>query len=136
MIKHFVWKKAYEIGIGEIDREHQRLFEIGNEIEDIDDPVKEMDRLKRALYDLFEYMKEHFAHEEAVMEKINYPHLEEHRKMHQHLTEELNNILKNTKGFNLLEDKLVKLIKEWIVEHIEEHDLKIGEYLIKQKKAK
>ncbi len=33
-MKHFNWKKSYETGIAEIDRQHKKLFEIANDYYD------------------------------------------------------------------------------------------------------
>ena len=77
-----------------------------------------------------DYVKFHFAEEEKLMNKINYPEIEEHRVLHGKLTSHVVAILlrlKSEQEVSIYE--LRSFLKDWWNEHIGEEDRKIGRYL-------
>jgi len=120
------WKDEYCIGNETIDAEHKRLFDIANEILNINNPLMETPRISLLVKELYGYMREHFEHEEAHMESISFDEIEEHKTMHRSIVIEMNDVLKMSKDYMQLDNLLVILMKEWVLKHIAEEDVKHG----------
>lgn len=85
---HLVWQEAYECGNAVIDREHRELFDLANELMDAFLTHGSDPSLVTPVYDrLLRHAKNHFDDEEAELERIAYPRLEAHRRVHASLIE-------------------------------------------------
>ena len=118
------WKDEYCIGNESIDAEHKRLFDIANEILNINNPLMETPRIALLVKELYGHMREHFVHEEAHMESVSFDEIEEHKTMHKSIVTEMNDVLKMSKDYIQLDNLLVILMKEWVLKHIAEEDIK------------
>lgn len=129
----FTFTEEYLTGIGLIDKEHKRLFEI---IADINELIHaellhdKYDEIIRVISELKDYTLEHFSDEEAYMERIHYPGLENQLHAHTSFADKLNEINldeidENQQGY--LED-LISFLLNWLIVHILKMDKKIGEY--------
>jgi diguanylate cyclase (GGDEF)-like protein/hemerythrin-like metal-binding protein len=77
------WLEAYESGHPLIDRQHQRMFELTNELIDaVIGRDGNRERTDRVLNELLEHIRMHFAFEEALLERLGYEHLRVHRGAH------------------------------------------------------
>lgn len=119
------WKESYTIGHPTIDSQHKELFTIINDLENCFD----QDTVKITILHLYRYTREHFAAEERLMKKVNYPNLAEHRALHEELIEELNEIVE--KKFNALSNltKLQEFLYKWLVDHILTRDMDLAHIL-------
>ena len=122
------WDEKYCIGNEQIDSQHKKLFEIALKIEKTAGENVTQDEIKAMLTELFNYMKDHFSHEEGYMQEIGYPQLEYHRVAHKHITEEMVKIVKTIKTTNDLKEKLYIVVQKWLLEHILLEDMSIGEW--------
>jgi len=80
---------------------------------------------------LDDYTKQHFKDEEAYMTKINYPGIDEQKKLHHGFIEELAKLKKdfNESGGNVtLIISANQMIVNWLTKHISNVDKKIGAY--------
>jgi diguanylate cyclase (GGDEF)-like protein/hemerythrin-like metal-binding protein len=80
---HLVWQEAYECGDPTIDAEHRELFILANKL--IDASVREEEAsagVMATLDELIAHVQRHFADEEAILERLHYDHLIEHRRAH------------------------------------------------------
>ena len=77
--------------------------------------------------DLYDYMKTHFAHEEKFMAEINYPKIDEHKKLHREIISKINDFVKQlpTMDISSFEKELAKIIDLALVHHIIQEDRKI-----------
>ena len=73
-------------------------------------------------------MEEHFSEEEAYMESIDYPLLDQHRKLHQDIIDSIANILKQKKSIEELQQAMKEASHKWLVEHIINNDLKMEKW--------
>lgn len=124
----------YHTGIEQIDKEHENLFAIINDIYKLiednysDDKYDEvlglLDRLEK-------YTQTHFAHEEEIMEKNNFPELDFQRNAHASFIERLSDRdmgegMENPKEFL---EGLLDFLYAWLGNHIMKHDMKIAQYI-------
>ena len=117
-------------GIEEIDNEHRELFRIINGAQAmLEEETATAAAAKNLVLHLKRYAEQHFAHEEAYMEKIGDPELGRQKKEHAEFTEKVNSVkieeLNDEEGRKVLEDLLVYLAK-WLYHHILGSDIIIG----------
>ncbi len=135
----FTFTKDCLIGVPEIDDEHKRLFEL---ISEVDAAVKaDSDSVATALAllnELKQYAINHFAHEEAYMEKIHDPELSRQKKEHAAFVEKVNayslaDITDKSAKETILE--LLAFLSKWLMGHILGSDILIGQFVICDKPA-
>ena len=125
--KNFGWKNIYSVNNMKIDQEHKQLFDIAKEaFESVEDKNRN-EKIKTILTDLYEYMKTHFHDEEIYMEEVNYPYIEEHKKLHKEIISQLNKFVKTAPSIEpeLFEKELAIMIDIALVQHIIQEDRKI-----------
>lgn len=81
----FTWYRAFECGNAEIDRDHQRLFELANELLNGIIAGKPAGQLSEAVDKLMLASRDHFETEEAVLRTVGYSHLTQHAALHRSL---------------------------------------------------
>lgn len=89
MENQLIWKDEYNIGVDNIDREHQKLFGIINELFALRDEEKiDPEKYKDGIRYLKEHALQHFLDEEVYMEFIEHKELEMHKRLHKGFREE------------------------------------------------
>jgi len=124
------------VGVEQIDREHQRLFEIAGRVHDgLSASGKATEAATRAaVAELLDYTATHFTSEESLMERAGYPGLEEHRRQHRHLLAQARDMeMRAEIGDLSMPIELSRFIYRWLVDHIEASDKRIGEFVAAQK---
>ena len=112
-------------GIPAIDEQHGELFDIANEVVLASD-----EKLHPALFDLaltflIEYTSYHFAAEEIVMARVEYPGHAQHADGHTRLREEVLSILSRVRQQGPSQQskhEVVRLLEDWVVRHVREAD--------------
>lgn len=124
------WKAAYEIGIPELDRQHQKLVDLINGLYEVFCAHDTGLALVSLLDELVDYAVMHFNYEEALMDMCAYPSLEEHLKDHQRLSswvlETRSRVLRTRAGLTGAE---LIFLRNWLIEHVAAEDQKMGRYL-------
>ncbi|HIJ86887.1 MAG TPA: hemerythrin family protein [Desulfuromonadales bacterium] len=119
-----VWKSSFAIGIEEIDRQHQLLLTYFNKnMENNSAAVGLFGKLKA-------YAGEHFAGEEKLMRKINYPGLEGHQLQHRLFEEQMEHLeetVKNNESQAII--ALVSFMRDWFLDHILVADANYASYM-------
>lgn len=125
--KNFGWKNIYSVNNMKIDQEHKQLFDIAKEAFETVEDENRSEKIKTILTDLYEYMKTHFRDEETYMQDVEYPFLEDHKKLHQNIISELNTFVKTAPTIDpeLFEKELARMIDIALVQHIIQEDRKI-----------
>jgi hemerythrin-like metal-binding protein len=127
----FVWKENFNIGIAEIDRQHQMLLNFLNEcIQKVSLADDNFD-FHALLGELQTYTDRHFKTEEELMQSVNYPEFDLHRKKHRLLVEQIDKMKKeDNTGKRHAIVNLTALLKDWFMQHILEEDQRIEVYLL------
>jgi hemerythrin len=124
----FHWSDKFLVGIARIDFEHRIFLDLIADFEKAIHAKSEPQELQNILEEIILYAKFHFRSEENMMAKIGYPDLAEHRDIHYHLIDNLNN--KATAiimGLIKPEDMLAFLI-DWFTQHTTLEDIKIAAF--------
>jgi hemerythrin len=125
------WSDGFSIGVAEIDREHQRLLGLLNDLHDAVEAGAGHEVLGLVLDGLILYVSYHFAHEEGLFLQTNYPGYEKHRRQHQGLTDAVKQIHTDflAGASESLPDEVLEFLKAWLYRHILEQDRAFGVYL-------
>jgi len=130
----FEWTDELSVGNKLIDSQHKRLIGIINDFHDTVNKGDDKAAIRKAVANLTYYVKTHFADEEKLMEKYNYPQLELHRRMHERLTQNVGGYAEKLQtGQKILNLDMAIFLKGWLENHIAETDKKISEFIAKTK---
>ena len=118
------WRESYSVGVQIFDDEHKVLLGLINEMFDIVRNNDEVEKLSMTINKLIQYTQEHFSDEEQALEKINYPQLDEHKKIHSCLLHDVTaykNRIDNRDEDTIL--GLYHFLRDWLLTHILEEDM-------------
>lgn len=119
-----VWRPAFEVGHGVIDRQHRRLFATGNELIDAIMQRKSKDDIELMLDDLVHDVAEHFRCEEEALQGLGRPMSEAHLQAHRHLLAEITALREKFSCGGVPMGELVGFIAyDVIAQHIIKDDL-------------
>lgn len=122
------WKAEYSIGLGTIDSQHKKIFLC---LLNMENSLQKKDpwHVVRALTaELADCLNIHFAVEEALLEIVKYPNLEDHRAAHEKLTgmmQELEGKLRHSQSAN----DLVGFFEAWFLDHVLKDDRAYAAYV-------
>ncbi len=130
----FQWNESFATGIKKIDNQHQRLFEIGEEIEVLLGTYLDENTLNRAITlisELKDYTEYHFNTEKNIFIKYNYPDMGAHLVQHETFIKYLKDIHMDEMKENQEEflQNLLNVIAQWIFKHINNEDFKYVPFL-------
>lgn len=131
------WNEEYCIGIPEIDEQHIEWVNIINSLHEslLNEQEKELGLLtSKALAAMLSYCEMHFKFEENYMEELGYPNLAEHKTLHKRFMENIIELFDQhaSNEVVLLNSQLMKILKNWLVQHILEEDSKIQAYAVQK----
>lgn len=124
------WTDSYCLGHADIDGQHQMLFKMVNRLL----AATEKASLTNAIAKLFEYAREHFTHEETIMQAIGYPHIAAHVEQHNTLLSKLNNVAELIANYTFDVANFKSFLSAWLINHIETLDAQLVSF-IGQKQA-
>jgi len=124
------WKQEYSIGNASIDQEHELLIEQINQLyEQLSLPL-DTETIEAMLAEIEDDISTHFALEELLMQEAGYAEFEEHRQDHEHLLEQINDMI-----FNFAIDPeagremLVNRMSDWFSHHFKGFDARLHDQL-------
>ncbi len=124
-------------GINEIDEEHKRLFQLINETMDMLKTGDSQNIVLNLLMELKVYAENHFAHEEAYMEKIGDKELPRQRVEHAQFKEKISGYAVTTmteETSSQIAQELLSYMAKWLYRHILGSDIMIGKFMDTPKK--
>ncbi|MFQ3573295.1 MAG: bacteriohemerythrin [Thermodesulfovibrionales bacterium] len=127
------WGSLFETKIVEIDNQHKKLVELLNHVHDSVQNKKGKDIMNKALTELVNYTKDHFATEEKYMKQYGYPEFEKHKKEHEDLAKrvaEFQQKYSKSSDDPLLVQELSIFLKSWLTNHIVGTDKKYAPFLL------
>lgn len=118
------WSPALELHIEIIDRQHHRLVDVINELEDAIRGNRVKDELLSILDEIAEYPKVHFKTEEDFFDQFGcYPDADIHKSAHADFIVHINNLREQFKNDELtLSIELVQFLTGWLTEHMQVMD--------------
>ena len=122
----------YAVGIDQVDREHQKLFEIAGRVHDCltADSATAAEAARNAVAELLDYTETHFASEEGLMAAAGFPELEAHQNLHRTLIAQARDMeMRAEIGEHSMPFELNRFIANWLIDHIMTRDKRFGEFV-------
>ncbi|HCT29918.1 MAG TPA: hemerythrin [Bacteroidales bacterium] len=121
----FKWEKTYAFGIEAIDKDHQMLVMIINELYEAMESGNSKKILNDIVYRLTDYAKNHFRREEMILKSIAYHEYDSHKAEHNDF---INQVVvfkqKLDSGEIAFSVEVARFLREWLKEHILSSDKK------------
>ncbi len=131
-MKFMEWSPKFELGIPDIDKQHQRWLEILNNFYEKMDNNEMTENLKILIGEVLEYTNYHFKEEETFMDSIHYPEIESHKKRHIDVINTIQEYQKKAEtGKIIISMTLTSELKNWFKEHILIEDKKYSDFYLK-----
>lgn len=124
------WSDDYNINVRELDDQHKMLVGLMNQLIEAIKTNEKEENIHRILDNLITDTAEHFLREETLMLEFSDPGYEEHRNAHNKLSTEVVKYFKDYHEGDIdTVQKLVPLLKDWLMDHLIKEDKKLGEFL-------
>lgn len=122
--------ERHRLGHEELDAQHEALFAQVNRLHDLAASLHGRQALAGQLAELREETVLHFSREEELMRRVAYPGFPEHRRLHDILTRQLQDLeLRHREGSLALSLPVMTYLKDWLVHHIAAEDRRLVEFL-------
>jgi len=127
----FEWTPDLETGNETIDSQHRTLFKYANDLVDaLGDAESVEDSTTEFVWQLTDYVMQHFADEQDLMESVHYPEAGMHIQMHNTLTgETMKMTARVMRGEMVAASELARLVTRWMRGHILDADKAFVRYL-------
>lgn len=124
------WRDEFEIGIKEVDFEHQELIELINESYAMAKEDNSRMAVIDFLGDIFNKISAHFALEEKEMRELKYDQYEDHKEEHEELLDSIRDIMDDYEERATLDDEeFGERLKDWFVNHFSSKDARLHKFL-------
>jgi len=123
------WDDSLDVGVPQFNEDHRRLVAFINDLHGGIVSGIGISQMTYILDGLIDYTKNHFAREEEMMAKHDYPDIKAHRREHYELMKQVAEFsarLREGKASFTLE--LMSFLKDWLVKHIKGTDMKYRDF--------
>jgi hemerythrin len=125
------WKEEYLIGVEEIDKQHEKLFEIGSRAFDLlknDMYIDKYDKIIEVINELKDYAVFHFKSEEDYMLSIGYKRFFAQKVEHDDFLKKVASI--DTSKIDENQDAELLSIIEFVINWTAEHIIKCDKLIV------
>jgi len=113
------WTEKLSVDVKEIDTQHKKWIGLLNDLHEAMKSGKGKEAVGGVLSGLVDYTKVHFATEERLLKSNGYPLFDGHKRIHEDMVKEVENLEKKYKtGQNVLSIDVMQFLKNWLSEHI------------------
>jgi len=120
------WDEKYSVGVAAVDHEHRELIGLVNEAHDRLLRPGAVEVVMEFLGEIFARISAHFALEEQIMRARNYDRYDEHKTDHEHLLDEIRDIMDDYEDGELFSEALLaQQLKTWFAGHFRSHDARL-----------
>jgi hemerythrin len=120
------WSSDLNTGIEVIDKQHQRIVDYLNELDSANE-TGDKEVTNHVLKELVDYTLTHFAFEEELQEKANYPFLKAHKRVHEIFTKRVAEFQQRAAAGENVAPEVLSMLKIWLVNHIKGDDADYAE---------
>ncbi len=126
----FMWSPAYSVGNDLIDAEHRTLFEMADQLHVAMISGGGHTVLRDLFTQLADYTRTHFAHEEALMARYEYPQLPAHAEVHRQLSARLAGLQSDLNSGKLtVTMDTMQFLRDWLEHHIGKTDRLVASHV-------
>lgn len=122
----FEWTADLDTEIPVIDRQHRRIVDYINRLAGaIDDQSR--DTVEEVLEELVDYTMTHFTFEEELMEMVDHPYIETHKRTHRLFADKMQSYKARFREGEDVVGELNTTLRSWLINHIKHDD---GDYAV------
>jgi hemerythrin-like metal-binding protein len=128
-MEKIIWSDDFSIGNTDIDIVHKDWVNIYNDLIEYNESKGNREAFAIILTKMTEYSLMHFKKEEEYMQKLNYPDLSDHKRLHKDYCYKV-----AMYNIQLLEvnppsiNEIISFIDNWLIDHILKIDKKYEDY--------
>lgn len=126
------WNENLETGNINIDNQHKELFRRFDSLMDACNQRKGREEVYKVLLFLGDYVKTHFAMEEELQKRSNYPLYPAHREQHEGFVKDLDKLEQQFKAEGATLSLVIQTnqrMVSWLINHINVKDKDLAAYL-------
>ena len=125
-----IWDASFSVNVKSCDAEHQKLFYLINALHEAMRVGKGRTIITDVVRELEKYTQTHFLAEEALMQRAQYPTLNDHRLEHQKFAAQVQQFREDLEAGGVGDSIAVLLfLKDWLAKHIKQTDQMYSGYL-------
>jgi hemerythrin len=126
-----VWDAKYMLGIAEVDRQHQKLFALVNELNAAIQDGQGDHVAAKVLVQVLDYTVHHFAYEDKLFRQYGYSDQAVHRAEHGRLADQTKALMRAVEARQTdVSVATLKFLSGWLSEHILDSDRDYAKFLI------
>ncbi|AZN36631.1 bacteriohemerythrin [Iodobacter ciconiae] len=126
----FEWSDELSVGIQEIDEQHKVLIDLLNVLHDAIRLHHGSEASGHILGRLADYTRSHFMVEESLMRILGYPDYDEHKRCHEDLIKQMNDLQARLLGGEAITFELMHFLRNWLINHIMEGDKRYTKHFL------
>lgn len=124
------WTEKYETGIKSIDYQHKLMAEYINQFLRNSNTMTSDSAIGDIIQKLLKYTEEHFAYEEELFEKYDFPGKREHLEAHGNLKAKVHEYQERYEKNNIIPTpEMFGFLIDWFLGHIKQVDFKYVDFL-------
>ncbi len=126
------WTEDLSVGYGLIDTQHKELFSRYNGLLQACKEGKGREVIEPVLDFMIEYVTSHFAEEERLMQRYDYPERDDHMQQHRDLFRQVGEVRKELQERGATVAVITSInhtLCNWLIRHVKQTDVKLGRFL-------
>ena len=129
---YLVWDDSRHIlGIASIDRQHRELVDRVNELAEAVEHGHDFDQLRQRMEGIFDFTRQHFSHEEALMREHGFPGMEQHAAEHAELLSKAATLMQSLNPDKPIRVMLITaFLTDCVERHIQQEDVALVQHLL------
>ncbi len=127
------WEDKYNLGIPEIDLQHQYFLKLIKRIYEKIDSQTPVDLIDSHLNEIVYYGRFHFCSEENLMRLYKYPDYLNMKEIHNRLIHKTANMITLYKLDKIEIKDIILFLVNWFSSHTAKEDKKMAEYILNSK---
>ena len=123
------WNDSFSVNVAEIDKQHQSLVQMMNELHDAMRQGKGKNVEGQIIAELVRYTVTHFNKEEKYFDQFGYPEKESHKKEHTYFVKKVSDFKNGFDEGRLgLSVQVMNFLSDWLQKHIKGTDKKYSHF--------
>lgn len=124
------WRLEMLSGNHDIDKQHQQIFDLSNQLIRLSFDKKNQAATKRKIEQLINYLSAHYEEEERILAQVNYPELKQHIQIHRDQSSKIKRLKESYELGDIKPIAFVSfLVDEIILNHTTRDDRRFFVYL-------
>jgi len=123
------WDDSFSVNVTEIDRQHQKLVAMINDLSDAMKQGKGKEVLGKIINALIDYTATHFKTEEKYFNQFGYPETVSHKKEHTAFVQNVSDFKDKFENEKItLSIEIMNFLSNWLRSHIKGVDKKYSQF--------